>query len=94
MVTQVILFVRPSRLSFERAIRTLGSKLCLSKRRQDITDLEPQAIYESPLRTPSVRKLSAQVFHQNNIEQVCISSHTFSLLCRVTSRGCCTEIIP
>lgn len=55
MVTQVILFVRPSRLRFQRAIRTLGSKLCLSKRRQDITDLEPQAIYENPLRTPSVR---------------------------------------
>lgn len=42
----------PSSLRSEHALKTLGSKPCQwqSKRRQDITDLKPQAIYENPLR--------------------------------------------
>lgn len=52
MATRVIFLEHLSRLRSERAIRTLGSKPChwQSKRRQDITDLKLQAIYETPLR--------------------------------------------
>ncbi len=52
MATWVIFFVRMSRLRSKQVITTLGSKpyQWQSKRRQDITDLKPQAIYQNPLR--------------------------------------------
>ncbi len=100
MATRVILFEHLSRLRSERAITTPGSKPCQwqSKRRQDITDLKPQAIYENPLRywvwVSSVNESSKGFFfHENNVEQVWNSSHTLTQWCSVTSRGCCTEIL-
>lgn len=88
-----------SRLRSECAITTLGSKPCQwqSKRRQDITDLKLQAIYETPLRPSvwenSVNESSKEFSIRKNVEQVCNSSPALPLWYTMTSRSCYTEII-
>lgn len=80
MATGVIIPEHLSRLGSQRAVTALGPEPCQwqSKSRQDITDLQPQAIYENPSETLSVSKLH---------EWVCNSSHTLHLWCSLTSRS-------